>query len=325
MRLVWLVLPLALMSAGCASVSSPLPPALHIPQHVTGLSAVQRGSNIVVEFLLPTETMENLTIRRPISVEIRVGPAVVPFQMDSWEAGSKSFTGISTAKPAVRYEIPAAEWIGKDVLIGVEVLNYNGRTAGWAKLVSLSLAPPLAMPADFKADDVSEGVRLAWRSAAPHFRVFRRSQDAKDPVILGETDRPEYTDTTTEYGKTYFYSVEGFSSRDDIRQLSDRTPEKDVTPRDTWPPPVPSALAAVVSAGSVSLVWDRSVAPDLAGYRIYRAEGDGSLTRLSETREGPSYIDRSVTAGKAYRYAVSAFDQLDNESEKSAPVSVTAQ
>jgi hypothetical protein len=325
MRLTWVVLTVALISVGCASISSPLPPALRVPQHVTGLSAVQQGSRIVVQFTLPALTMENLRIQKPISVELRVGVSVVPFRMEAWEAHAKPYTDIPTDKALVKYALPAAEWIGKDVLIGVEVFGSNGRTAGWAALVPLSLAPPLATPQDFeKPEDVAEGVRLTWHGSAPHYRVYRRVGDAKEAAAIGETDRLVYTDTTTEYGKTYYYSVEGFFTRGNVRQVSERTPERDVTPRDTWPPPVPAGLAAVVSAGSVSLVWDRNTASDLAGYRIYRAEGDGSFTQLAEVREGPSYSDHTVNPGKAYRYAVSAFDQLNNESEKSVPVSVAA-
>jgi hypothetical protein len=325
MRLVWVVLTLALMSAGCASIRSPLPPALHIPERVTGLSAVEQGSSIVVQFTLPSETTEKLPIRKPVSVELRVGVAAVPFQVEAWEASAKPYSDIPTDKPVVKYALPAAQWIGKDVLIGVEVVGSNGRTAGWATVVPLSVAPPLSAPQDFAPRDVAEGVRLTWRGSAPHYRVYRRAADAKDAAALGETDRLLYTDTTSEYGKTYYYSVEAFLTRCDLRQVSDRASEVNITPHDTWPPPVPAALAAVVSSGAISLVWDRSVAPDLAGYRIYRAEADGPFTRLAETREGPSYSDHSVSPGKAYRYAISAFDQLNNESEKSTPVPVTAQ
>jgi fibronectin type 3 domain-containing protein len=98
-----------------------------------------------------------------------------------------------------------------------------------------------------------------------------------------------------------------------------------VTPIDKWPPPVPTGLAAIASPGRVELAWDRNTAPDLAGYVIYRAEGDGTLTKIGETREGPSYSDRAVVVGKTYRYAVSAFDQIHNESEKSPTVSIYAQ
>jgi fibronectin type 3 domain-containing protein len=45
---------------------------------------------------------------------------------------------------------------------------------------------------------------------------------------------------------------------------------------------------------------------------------------LAETGESPSYSDRAMKSGTTYRYAVTAFDKLGNESEKSAPVTVIA-
>jgi fibronectin type 3 domain-containing protein len=80
----------------------------------------------------------------------------------------------------------------------------------------------------------------------------------------------------------------------------------------------------VASTGSIELLWDRSTASDLAGYRIYRAQGTGPLARIGETRESPTYSDRNIEAGKVYRYAVTAFDNAGNESGMSAPVEVTA-
>lgn len=325
MRRPWVVVAAALFSAGCGSVGSVLPPALHIPRLVTDLSAVERGDKIVVQFTVPTRTNENLVIRKPISADVSVGVTVVPWDLESWAQSAKRFTAIPLDAPVMQYGVPAAEWIGKDVVIAIQVFSDRGRTAGWSNMVALSVVPPLAPPGGLAAKDVAEGVRLTWQGAAPNYRIYRRVDGDSNAATLTDTDRPGYTDTTTEYGKTYHFSVEGFRSAGNVHVASHRTPEVEITPVDTWPPPVPAGLAAVASPGRVELVWDRSIAPDLAGYRIYRAEGDGPFTKLAETREGPSYSDATVVAGKTYRYAVSAFDQIPNESEKSAPVSVQAQ
>jgi hypothetical protein len=319
----WLLLPAALVSSGCAYIGQPLPPARRIPQPVADLSAVERGSKILVQFTLPSHTTENLEIRKTVTVELGIGPAAAPFQLESWEAGAKVIPDIPADQGHVKYGFPCAEWIGKDVLIGAKVFGANGRAAGWSKLVALSIVPPLAPPADFALIPVSEGVLLTWRGSAPHYRIYRRAGDQPDAAAIGETDDLKYTDTKTEYGTTYRYYVEGFRGGRDIRAVSEPGSEVEITPKDTWPPPVPARVAFIVSAGSIELVWDRSVAPDLAGYRIYRAEGAGAFQRIAETRQGPSYSDRKIEPGKTYRYAVSAFDQIDNESDKSAPVTVT--
>jgi len=323
----WIVLAAAaaLFSAGCGSIGQPLPPALHIPQRVPDLSATEHGDKILVQFTVPARTTENLVIQKPVTAELGIGLAGTPFDLPAWEASAKRFTDIPTEEPAVKYEVPAAAWIGKDVVIAVRILSDKDRTAGWSNQITLSVVPPLAPPAGLDVQAVAEGVRLSWQGDAPMYRIFRRVDGDENAATLAETDRRTYTDTTIEYLKTYHYSVEAFRVAGDVRASSNRTPEVDITPKDTWAPPVPTGLAAIASPGRVELAWDRSVAPDLAGYNIYRAEGEAPLTKIGETREGPSYSDHTVEAGKAYRYAVSAFDQMPNESEKSAPVSVRAQ
>jgi len=257
-------------------------------------------------------------------MELRVGLGSNPFQMESWEANGKVFSDVPADVDPVKYSLPAAEWVGKDVVIGVKVFSEKGRTAGWSNLFTLSVVPPLAVPAQVQAADVREGVRLTWQGVAPHYRVYRRSPQDSKPVAIGETETPEYLDAKTEYGTPYLYSVGGFRTGGDIHAFSERSAEVTITTKDTYAPPVPVGLAAVPSIGSIELMWDRSVAPDLAGYRIYRAAGDGPLEKLAETGETPSYSDRTVRSGTTYRYAVTAFDKLGNESEKSAPATVIA-
>jgi hypothetical protein len=324
MRWLSLLLLTALLWYGCGSVGDPLPPALHVPQRVTDLSAVGQGGQILIQFTLPSHTTENLVLRKPATIELRVGPAPSPFDLGTWEAGAKLFTDLPAGSVGVTYSAPGAEWIGKDVVIAVKLFSEKGSTAGWSNLVTLSVAPPLDPVRGLQARNVAEGVRLTWQGSGPRYRVYRRTGDEPGAASIGETGGTEYTDTKTEYGKTYHYSVEAFRNEGNLRAISEPSPEVEITPKDEFAPPVPAGLAAVVSTGSIELAWERSIAPDLAGYRIYRAEGAGAFEKLAETRQGPSYSDRKIGPGKTYRYAVTAFDLLGNESDKSAVVSATA-
>jgi fibronectin type 3 domain-containing protein len=91
-----------------------------------------------------------------------------------------------------------------------------------------------------------------------------------------------------------------------------------LTPKDVFPPAVPTGLHAIIGTRTVELSWDRDVEPDLAGYHLYRAEGDGQLTQVPAKLVAPSYSDHEVHAGGHYRYAVSAYDLTGNESARSA-------
>ena len=315
----------ALLWSSCGYVGEPLPPALHIPQRVADLSAIERGAQIHVQFTLPTHTTESLDIRKPVRIELGIGTAQQPVDLASWEARAKLFTDIPADQSTVKYDLPAAEWIGKDVVLAVRVFGANGRTAGWSNLYTLSVVPPLSAPEHLQPADVREGVRLTWQGEAPRYRIYRRTGEEPNAQVIGETERPEYTDNTTGYGTPYHYSVEGFRAGGDIHLLSDLPAEVTITTHDTYAPPVPAGLVAVPSVGSIELMWERSAASDLAGYRVYRAQGEGQFQKLADTREAPSYSDRAVESGKTYRYVVTAFDKLGNESEKSAPVALLAQ
>jgi hypothetical protein len=315
----------ALLGSSCGYVGEPLPPALHIPQRVADVSAIERGARIFVEFTLPTHTTESLDIRKPVRVELGIGPAGRPFDLKTWEASVKTFTDLPADQSTVRYPLPAAEWIGKDVVLAVRVFGANGRTAGWSNLFTLSVVPPLATPVHLQAADVREGVRLTWQGEAPRYRIYRRTGEEASVRAIGETEGPEYVDTATDYGTPYFYSVEGFRTGGDIHALSDLPARVTIVTHDTYAPPVPVGVVAVPSIGSIELMWDRSTASDLAGYRVYRALGDGPFEKLADTQEAPSYSDRAAQSGKSYRYAIAAFDKLGNESEKSSLVTVIAQ
>lgn len=100
------------------------------------------------------------------------------------------------------------------------------------------------------------------------------------------------------------------------------------TPRDTFAPEAPKALAAVAGAGTISLIWEPNTEPDLAGYIVLRGEaGTDRLTPLtpSPVRE-TTFRDTNVRPGTRYIYAIVAVDTASpqNVSAQSARVEETA-
>ncbi len=99
---------------------------------------------------------------------------------------------------------------------------------------------------------------------------------------------------------------------------------------DIFPPDVPSGLAAVPTQTpteiSIDLSWKPNTDTDLAGYAVYRREGDGPWKRISppEPIVGPAFHDPHVHPGQTYRYAVTALDQNGHESGRSAEAEETA-
>jgi hypothetical protein len=99
---------------------------------------------------------------------------------------------------------------------------------------------------------------------------------------------------------------------------------------DIFPPDVPTGLAAIATQSgtenSIDLSWKANTDTDLAGYAVYRREGDGPWQRISPAEPviGPAFHDAHVRPGQTYRYAVTALDQTGHESGRSVEAEETA-
>jgi hypothetical protein len=97
---------------------------------------------------------------------------------------------------------------------------------------------------------------------------------------------------------------------------------RDSAPPDTaQPPPAPGGLAAMAGDGSVRLSW--SAVAGASGYNLKRgAAAGGPFTAVAPAQTATTYLDKGLTNGTAYFYAVSATNAA-GEGPSSAPVSAT--
>jgi fibronectin type 3 domain-containing protein len=305
-------------------VGDPLPPSLNIPVTISDLRAFQSAGKLKVAFTAPGVTTDRVSMKRLGEVELRIGP-----ESANWATEARRIeTGVEQPG-AAHLEIPVRDWVGQEVLVRVRVASSKGRFSEWSNTVRLSVLPPLGIPADVKAEGSAAGVRLTWAAPEPRpglaWRIFRRAPDQEKPELLGTSDHAEYIDATAPYGKTYEYSVQAAMKAGDAEAESEVSKPAAIPFEDRFPPAVPSGLTAIAGLQSIQLVWNPDTEPDLKGYYVYRSVGGEAFTRVGELLESPSYTDRAVEAGKRYRYAVSAVDQLGNESARPAPVEVLAQ
>jgi hypothetical protein len=90
---------------------------------------------------------------------------------------------------------------------------------------------------------------------------------------------------------------------------------------DTAPPERPGDPRIVGRDGRILLSWEKSAAPDLAGYRLYRSGTPLSGYREIARSEFTEHRDEGLENGRRYYYRVSAVDRAGNESEQSGAVS----
>ena len=137
-----------------------------------------------------------------------------------------------------------------------------------------------------------------------------------------------WTDERVEYGTERCYAVRTVMTQGSVSIESSPSPVACVTPQDTFPPPAPTALAAVAGEGAISLIWQGVDAADLAGYLVLRGElPNGALTPVFEAPlHETTYRDEAAKPGVRYVYAVVAVDRATpgNRSALSNKVEETA-
>jgi hypothetical protein len=324
----WALFSISLVLGGCGYVADPQPPALHIPEAITDLRAVQRGDKVILQFTVPHLTTEGLAVERVTAVDARGGPGGASFNVDAWaESARRISASISQPGPA-RVEVSAGDWIGNEIVLGVRVAGRKGRLSEWSNRVTLQVVPPLATPSDVRAEAAPTGVRLRWSATNERpevaWRIYRRMGNQQEMTRADVSDKPEFIDTQIEYGKSYEYAVQATTKAGTQEAESEMSVVASVTPLDTFAPETPTGLTALAGADSVELAWDPRAEPDLHGYRVYRAGDSGEFAPVGDIVETPAYSDRKIESGKRYKYAVSAVDRLGNESMRCEAVEITA-
>jgi len=149
----------ALLASGCGYVGGPIPPLANVPAAVTGLTAIQRGAALDVRFPIPQFTTENRPLKQPLKYDLRVGaPAAATL---AWESQAKAASGVHAENGVAVYEVPAADWVGKDATIRARVIGPNGKASDWSNAVTLTVVPPPETPRDVTAASTAPGVRIA--------------------------------------------------------------------------------------------------------------------------------------------------------------------
>ncbi len=246
---------------------------------------------------------------------------------------------------------------GELVVYSVKTRVSERKVSGDSNFVEVNLYPVPERIGKIEVEETEKSLRLRWNAptqtsggaplaAIKEYHVYRGELDPasaanteKDmhaavwtsPLLeIAAPTEPDYQDKGFDYGKTYVYVVRSVVAEEGVtRESSDSAPAI-IAPKDIFPPEAPRDLvAAVLAAGGaggsvVDLSWSLNVETDLAGYRIYRSESEGTRGEAltSDLLPTPAYRDAAVKSGHKYWYTVTAVDRAGNESGPSAAVTV---
>jgi hypothetical protein len=313
----------------CGYIGEPLPPSLNIPRPVDDLRVVQRGDKLVVQFTVQDLTTDGVVLKT-VTADLRAGEGTGggAFEPDDWAARAAPVPNSIAGPGPVEIELPARQWAGREIILGVRIAGRKRHFSDWSNLVVQRVVSPLETPLSLKAEAVPAGVRVSWAAdsggADLEFRIYRREPGEEATVPIGQSGKPEFVDAAVRFGRTYEYAVQTVRKIGESIAESEMSSAVSITPEDRFPPAAPAGLTAIPSVQSIELSWDRNTDPDLNGYHVYRASGSAPFARIGGLLDTPNFSDRTVKSGIPYRYAVTAVDQEGNESAQSAPAQVAA-
>ncbi len=318
MRALIPVLAAAMALIGCGYMANPRPPLANVPGAIQSMTVEQRGAVILVDFPVPDRTTEDRPIPMPRKLDFRIGTYGTPFNAEGWAAQATKVAPAKIGPDSAHFEIPAADWIGKEAILSARIIGGNGKASHWSNFAVVPVVPAPEKPEGVRAENTPQGVRLSWTARGASFRVFRRMGEEAAFKAMGNSEKPEWLDTSAEIGKQYVYRVQTIAKAGTEREAtSDPSAEIAITPKDEFPPAVPLGLRAIAALQTIELNWEPNTEAFLGGYRIYRATGSGAFEKLADAGMTPTYSDHAVEARKTYRYAVTAVSKAGNESPRS--------
>ncbi|MDD8027837.1 MAG: fibronectin type III domain-containing protein, partial [Acidobacteriota bacterium] len=335
-----------LAAAGCGKKGPLQPPLRIVPQPAESLRASQRGARVILEWTNPEAYNDGALLAGIASVEVWEGSAPGDFPTAArlvralsaadleplrTVPGPKSRTFAFSFVPAV-----PASFSGPKRLFALRIVDAKRKRASeFSPPAGLSYVPVPQPPSGLTAEVGEARIVLRW--TAPAANVDGSAPPALGGYIVLRADGDEparrlneqpvaetrYEDADFVFGRAYRYIVRAAAAAEAAAESEDAAP-CDVTPRDVFPPAVPSGLSAAAGSAVITLLWDAGRESDLAGYKVWRREDGGEWILLTAAPiAGRAYTDAAPAKGVRCEYAISAVDADGNESARCAPVAET--
>lgn len=353
MRLKWIVTGVlgvgSLVVSGCGTPGAPQPPSLHLPQRVADLSAVRAGNQVTLMWTSPRRDTDKVALGGNVTAAI----CRVEGQGRGLCVAAGTVSIVPGAKGQFVDSLPAglAAGVPRGLSYFVELKNKHGRSAGESNAAVVLAGEAPAAVVGFAAELHKDGVAMRWAAGdgGQAVRLYRKlltapvkkketgplaaPKEQTEQRLLVDSDSGRALDKAVNYGESYEYRAQRVARVTVDGQLIELPGEISAPVRvdvqDVFPPAMPSGLAAVATpasgatAAAIDLNWLPVTDRNLAGYVVYRSEGQNGSSaewvRVSPDKPvvGPAFHDAAVQAGHTYRYAVSSVSLTGHESKRS--------
>jgi len=343
------------ISASCGKKGPLAPPFVRTPQTVQDLSLFQKGNEVILSWSNPADYVDGNPMREVSEVEVWMAEeartearpaakltaeefenkAKLLVRLQKSRLASLLQRGTESAKFFYAYPVEP-EKIGRTVLVfALKVKDEKRRASEFSEPVSLQLLSSPSPLQDVQVNVLAQYIEVRWEIAAAEpakaaplktvgYNVYR-STGEEVPTRLNESPvmANEYRDMNFSFGTTYRYFVRAVASDlvPPIESLDSNVVE--ILAKDSFPPAPPTGLTIIAGTSFIALSWEANKEPDLGGYRVWRREaGQADFVLLgSLPATESSYSDSAVEKNRRYDYAITALDDVGNESQKSGVVS----
>lgn len=238
-----------------------------------------------------------------------------------------SYANVATTNKTILTYLDAAITNGTTYYYLIKTQDQTGNLS--AASPSISLTPrALSAPTAVTTQNISQKIQLAWaanpEAGVQSYAIYRRPTANTTFSLVATTHLKSYDDSAISTNVLYYYVIKAVdfnNSQSPSSSVVSATAILDVTP-----PAIPANLTATTGNMSASLAWSFNTDNDLAGYRLYRSTAGGPYERIQTLDPLTGrFLDQALSNGVTYNYAITAFDQIGNESALSNPVTLSLQ
>jgi fibronectin type 3 domain-containing protein len=347
-----------LLFSACGKVGAPIPPA-RLTERATELTAIQRGSKILLSWAAPNLAKNEKDISYIARVDIyrlvekQNQEAVL--DAEEFEAEAQIIHVLDRAQIEAQAQTLGHLEFSDTVNLNqaqantrlryaVRYVNKRGQQAAFSNSVALVPAALIALePTNLEiADQKQDEVTIQWNEPAANvdssspaavagyniYRVRPNRKIARETLNSEPITTTSFVDRTFQYKTEYTYIVRTLSQG--VNGLIESTDSKSLTflPVDTFAPIAPDPVSIASANGTISLFWPSSPEKDVVRYNIYRATTEDTAEKDwlkigSVEAKFVTFRDERVVIDNKYFYRVTAIDRFDNESKPSSIVSET--
>lgn len=339
--------------SSCGKRGAPLPPIERVQQRTT-ISGVQRGSQVNINWQMPSRNAPDGSVLSVAKVEVyRLAERVnSPLTLNEEEFAAQSTLIASVpisdndfARKTLTYT-DNLELAGQPVRLryAIRFVNDSGQKAAFSNYLLIEPTARVANPPEALTIKITEpSLLINWQAPQENvdgskpvnilgYNVYRAVGDGNSFTVLNKTPITEtsFADGFFDFGQKYKYLIRTISlgaNGEPVESLDSKIAE--TTPIDSFAPSAPEAITVAAAPNNISIFFAVNPEKDIAGYRVYRTENQNlpkEQWQLLTTNllAANTFQDKTVESGKTYYYYLTAVDKAGNVSQSSEVVSETA-